>query len=116
MGRGDGEQNSKFWQHFKVRFYFMMFPVPFIRAVLVGAECGRRRANSCCQSALLGEGKKNKSIFNNTNERNGMREEEWWDDKGLDAEKERRMSSMGLRCGLEGGREVMGGGAIGGCG
>ena len=45
-GRGDGEQNSNFWQHFQVRFYFMMFPVPFIQAVLVGAECGRRRANS----------------------------------------------------------------------
>ena len=45
-GRGDGKQNSNFWQHFQVRFYLMMFPVPFIRAVLVGAECGRRRANS----------------------------------------------------------------------
>ena len=41
-----GKQNSNFWQHFQVRFYLMMFPVPFIRALLVGAECGRRRANS----------------------------------------------------------------------
>ncbi len=40
-GRGDGKQNSNFWQHLQVRFYLMMFPVPFVRAVLVGAECGR---------------------------------------------------------------------------
>ena len=52
--------------------------------------------------AVGGGRKKNKSIFNNTNERNGMREEEWWEEKGLDAEKERRMSSMGGKVGKEG--------------
>ena len=37
-----------------------------------------------------------------------MREEEWLEKKGLDAEKERRMSSMGGRCGKKGGMEVIG--------
>ena len=44
----------------------MMFPVPFVRAVLVGAECGRRRAQFLMPIRAVGEGrKKNKSIFNN---------------------------------------------------
>ena len=56
----------------------------------------------------VGGGRKKTSQYLTTNERNEMREEEWWEKKGLDAEKESRMSSMGGRCGLEGGREVIG--------
>ena len=37
-----------------------------------------------------------------------MREEEWWEGKGLDAEKDSRMISMGGRCGKKGGMEVIG--------